>query len=131
LTVLVLVPIVTCVSKASTLTLDQFRAAVWTERTRAAYLLTFGTSLAAASVNVILGLLVAWVLVRYRFPGRRLMDSLIDLPLAPRPPGGAAWCMRASTSRRDGSDNTSSPSASRRRTAAWPSCSCSSSSGCP
>jgi sulfate transport system permease protein len=92
LTVLVLLPIVACISKASMLTLDQFTAAVWTERTRAAYLLTFGTSLAAASVNVFLGLLVAWVLVRYRFPGRRLMDSLIDLPLAlPTAVGGLVY----------------------------------------
>jgi sulfate transport system permease protein len=92
LTVLVLLPIVACISKASTLTLDEFTAAVWTERTRAAYLLTFGTSLVAASVNVILGLLVAWVLVRYRFPGRRLMDSLIDLPLAlPTAVGGLVY----------------------------------------
>ena len=92
LTVLVLVPIVACISKASTLTLDQFWAAVWTERTRAAYLLTFGTSLVAAAVNVVLGLLVAWVLVRYRFPGRRLMDSLIDLPLAlPTAVGGLVY----------------------------------------
>jgi len=50
LTVLVLVPIVACISKASTLTLDQFWAAVWTERTRAAYLLTFGASLVAAGI---------------------------------------------------------------------------------
>jgi sulfate transport system permease protein len=92
LTVLVLVPIVACISKASTLTLDQFWAAVWTERTRAAYLLTFGTSLTAAAANVLLGLLVAWVLVRYRFPGRRLMDSLIDLPLAlPTAVGGLVY----------------------------------------
>ena len=82
LSVLVLLPIVACVSKAASLGFAAFRAAVWTERTRAAYLLTFGTSLAAAVINVLLGLLVAWVLVRYRFPGRRLMDSLIDLPLA-------------------------------------------------
>jgi sulfate/thiosulfate transport system permease protein len=92
LTVLVLVPIVACISKASTLTFDQFWAAVWTERTRAAYLLTFGTSLVAAAINVLLGLLVAWVLVRYRFPGRRLMDSLIDLPLAlPTAVGGLVY----------------------------------------
>ncbi|HYU41814.1 MAG TPA: sulfate ABC transporter permease subunit CysT [Vicinamibacteria bacterium] len=92
LTVLVLLPIVACVSKAATLTFDQFWAAVWTERTRAAYLLTFGTSLVAAAVNVLLGLLVAWVLVRYRFPGRRLMDSLIDLPLAlPTAVGGLVY----------------------------------------
>jgi sulfate transport system permease protein len=92
LTVLVLVPIVACISKASTLTFDQFWAAVWTERTRAAYLLTFGTSLVAAAANVVLGFLVAWVLVRYRFPGRRLMDSLIDLPLAlPTAVGGLVY----------------------------------------
>ena len=92
LSVLVLLPIVACVSKAATLTFDQFWAAVWTERTRAAYLLTFGTSLVAAAVNVILGLLLAWVLVRYRFPGRRLMDSLIDLPLAlPTAVGGLVY----------------------------------------
>ena len=82
LTVLVLVPIVACISKASTLTFDQFWGAVWTERTRAAYLLTFGTSLVAAAINVLLGLLVAWVLVRYRFPGRRL-SGFADRP-APR-----------------------------------------------
>jgi sulfate/thiosulfate transport system permease protein len=92
LTVLVLLPILACISKASTLTFDQFWSAVWTERTRAAYLLTFGTSLVAAAVNVVLGLLVAWVLVRYRFPGRRLMDSLIDLPLAlPTAVGGLVY----------------------------------------
>jgi sulfate transport system permease protein len=92
LSVLVLLPIVACVSKAASLSLSDFTAAVWTERTRAAYLLTFGTSLVAAAVNVLLGLLVAWVLVRYRFPGRRLMDSLIDLPLAlPTAVGGLVY----------------------------------------
>ena len=57
-------------------------AAVWTERARAAYLLTFGVSFAAAAINVPLGLLVAWVLVRYEFPLKRLLDSLVDLPFA-------------------------------------------------
>jgi sulfate transport system permease protein len=92
LTVLVLVPILACFSKAASLSFDQFRAAVWTERTRAAYVLTFGASFAAAAVDVLLGMLVAWVLVRYRFPGRRLMDSLIDLPLAlPTAVGGLVY----------------------------------------
>jgi sulfate/thiosulfate transport system permease protein len=92
LTVLVLLPVLACFSKAASLTFAQFGAAVWTERTRAAYLLTFGTSCLAALVNVFLGLLVAWVLVRYRFPGRRLMDSLIDLPLAlPTAVGGLVY----------------------------------------
>jgi sulfate transport system permease protein len=92
LTVLVMVPILACFSKAASLSLDQFRAAVWTERTRAAYVLTFGASFAAAAVDVLLGMLVAWVLVRYRFPGRRIMDSLIDLPLAlPTAVGGLVY----------------------------------------
>jgi sulfate transport system permease protein len=92
LTVLVLVPILACFSKAASLSFDQFWAAVWTERTRAAYVLTFGASLAAAAVDVLLGMLVAWVLVRYRFPGRRLMDALIDLPLAlPTAVGGLVY----------------------------------------
>jgi sulfate transport system permease protein len=92
LTVLVLLPILACVSKAASLSFGQFWAAVWTERTRAAYLLTFATSSAASAINVVLGLLIAWVLVRYRFPGRRLMDSLVDLPLAlPTAVGGLVY----------------------------------------
>jgi sulfate transport system permease protein len=55
---------------------------VWTPRARAAYGLTFGAALAAAVANVVLGLLLAWVLARYTFPGKRLVDSLVDLPLA-------------------------------------------------
>jgi sulfate transport system permease protein len=92
LTVLVLLPILACFSRAASLTFEQFWAAVWTERARAAYLLTFGTSFTAALVNLFLGLLIAWVLVRYRFPGRRVMDSLIDLPLAlPTAVGGLVY----------------------------------------
>ena len=55
---------------------------MWTDRARAAYLLTFGASFIAAVVNLVLGTLLAWVLVRYSFPGKRIIDSLIDLPLA-------------------------------------------------
>jgi sulfate transport system permease protein len=92
LTVLVLLPIAACFYKAGTLTWEQFAAAVWTERTRAAYALTFGASLAAAVIDLFLGLLVAWVLVRYSFPGKRVMDSLIDLPLAlPTAVGGLVY----------------------------------------
>ena len=82
LTLLVLIPLAACLFKAATLTPGQFWAAVWTERARAAYLLTFGTSLASAAANVILGVVIAWVLVRYEFPLKRLLDSLIDLPFA-------------------------------------------------
>ncbi|OAI49931.1 sulfate transporter [Planctomycetaceae bacterium SCGC AG-212-F19] len=80
--ILVLIPLIACFVKAGSLTWAQFTAAVWTERARAAYLLTFGVSFAAAAINVFLGLLIAWVLVRYDFPLKRLCDSLIDLPFA-------------------------------------------------
>ena len=82
LSVLVLIPLSACFLKATSLHVDQFVAAVWTPRARAAYALTFGASFAAASVSVILGLLVAWVLVRYQFPFKRVFDSLVDLPFA-------------------------------------------------
>jgi len=82
LSLLVLIPLAACFMKAATLSLDQFWATVWTSRARAAYGLTFGASMAAALLNVPLGVLVAWVLVRYQFPMRRLFDALIDLPLA-------------------------------------------------
>lgn len=80
--VLVVIPLAACVLKASSLTWSQFCAAVWTERARAAYAVTLGTSLAAAGASVVLGMIVAWVLVRYEFPGKRLIDALIDLPFA-------------------------------------------------
>jgi sulfate/thiosulfate transport system permease protein len=79
---LVLLPITAVFVKASSLSLHDFWAAVWTERARAAYVLTFGAALIAAVITLVLGTVVAWVLVRYEFPGRRLLDSLIDLPLA-------------------------------------------------
>jgi len=82
LTVLVAVPLAACLAKVSSLTASQFVSAVWTERARAAYLLTFGASFAAAAINVPLGLLLAWNLVRYDFPFKRVLDSLIDLPFA-------------------------------------------------
>ena len=80
--VLVLLPIAACLLKAGSLSFEEFWGAVWTERARAAYMLTFGAAFVAAIVNVLLGMLLAWVLVRYSFPGKRLVDSLVDLPLA-------------------------------------------------
>lgn len=82
ISILVLLPIMACFLKASTLTFDQFWNAVWSDRARAAYLLTFGAAFVAALANVVFGLLIAWVLVRYSFPFKRLVDSLVDLPLA-------------------------------------------------
>jgi sulfate transport system permease protein len=82
LSALVLIPLAACFLKAASLSWAEFRAAVWNDEARAAYALTFGASLVAAAVNAALGLLVAWVLVRYPFPGRRLMDAIVDLPFA-------------------------------------------------
>src|SRR5262245_1183805 len=92
LSVLVLLPIAACFLKAGSLSFDEFWKAVWTERARAAYSLTFGAAFVAALVNLFLGLLLAWVLVRYEFPGKKLIDSLVDLPLAlPTAVGGLVY----------------------------------------
>ena len=92
LSVLVLLPITACFFKASSLSFDEFWRAVWTERARSAYLLTFGAAFVAALANLVLGLLLAWVLVRYSFPGKKLVDSLVDLPLAlPTAVGGLVY----------------------------------------
>lgn len=82
LTVMLLLPLAVLLLRASSLGWDAFVKAVWTERAQAAYQLTIVTSLAAAAIDTVLGLLLAWVLVRYEFPGKRLCDSLIDLPFA-------------------------------------------------
>lgn len=75
-------PLIACAVKISTLTQAQFISAVWTPRVRAAYFVTFSTSFTSAVIDSIIGLLLAWVLVRYEFPGKRLLDALIDLPFA-------------------------------------------------
>jgi sulfate transport system permease protein len=82
LSVLVIIPIAACFGRASSLSWNDFIGAVWSERAVNAYALTFGASFAAASVNLVLGVLIAWVLVRYKFPFKRIFDSLIDIPLA-------------------------------------------------
>ncbi len=82
LSVLVIIPLGACVVTATQLSWEQFRAAVWTERARAAYALTFGAAFIAATISAVLGLLIAWVLVRYEFPGKRVVDSLVDMPFA-------------------------------------------------
>jgi len=81
-TLLVLVPMGAGVVKASSLSLAEFWAAVSSDRAIAAYSLTFGVSVASAAINVFLGGLVAWVLVRYEFPLKSLLDSLVDFPFA-------------------------------------------------
>lgn len=82
LTLMVVVPLVMLMVKVTSLGWVQFLNAVWTERTRAAYWLTLTSSLYAGIIDVAIGLLLAWVLVRYEFPGKRFLDSLVDLPFA-------------------------------------------------
>lgn len=82
LSLIVLIPITALFFKTFTLTWDQFVVAVTSPRVLASYRLTFGASLIAALVNLVFGLLLAWVLVRYRFPGKKIVDALVDLPFA-------------------------------------------------
>jgi sulfate transport system permease protein len=79
---IVLVPLAAAFLKAATMTWPAFWSAVTSSRVLASYRLTFGASLAAALLNALFGLVVAWVLVRYPFPGRRVVDALVDLPFA-------------------------------------------------
>jgi len=82
LSLVVLIPLSALVFKTLTLTWPQFWDAVTGERVMASYRLTFGASFLAAVVNVFFGLLVAWVLVRYEFVGKKVVDALVDLPFA-------------------------------------------------
>ncbi len=78
----VLIPLAAVFIKASGLTWHDFLAAVGSPRVLASYRVTFGVSFLAALFNVPFGVILAWVLVRYEFPGRRLVDALVDLPFA-------------------------------------------------
>ncbi|CAM8643946.1 CysU ABC-type sulfate transport system, permease component [Comamonadaceae bacterium] len=82
LALIVLLPLTALIFKTFTLTWDQFVSAVASPRVIASYQLTFGASFLAALFNAFFGLLVAWVLVRYQFPGKRIIDALVDLPFA-------------------------------------------------
>jgi len=82
LSLLILLPLSGLAFKASSLSLAQFWDIASGERALASYRVTFGASLIAASINAVFGLIVAWILVRYTFPGKRLVDSLVDLPFA-------------------------------------------------
>jgi sulfate/thiosulfate transport system permease protein len=79
---IVLVPLSALIFKTATLTWPQFWDAVTSPRVLASFRLTFGASLIAACVSAVFGLLIAWVLVRYRFAGRTFVDALVDLPFA-------------------------------------------------
>ena len=79
---IVLIPLSAVFIKTFTMTWDAFWAAVTSERVVASYKLSFGASLIGASLNVVFGGIVAWVLVRYTFPGKKIVDALVDLPFA-------------------------------------------------
>lgn len=82
LSLIVLIPLSATFLKTTLLTWDEFWATVTAPRVMASYRLSFGAALLGALINAFFGLLVAWVLVRYRFPGKRVIDALVDLPFA-------------------------------------------------
>jgi sulfate/thiosulfate transport system permease protein len=82
LSLIVLIPMSALLFKTATLSWEQLWVAVASPRVLASYRLTFGASLIAALVNGFFGLVIAWVLVRYSFPGKKVVDALVDLPFA-------------------------------------------------
>ncbi len=82
LSLIVLIPLSAVFLKTATLSWDQFVAQITAPRAVASYRLTFGASFLAASINAVFGLILAWALVRYSFPGKKLVDALVDLPFA-------------------------------------------------
>jgi len=82
LSLIVLIPLSTVFIRASGLGLGEFIEVGFSDRALAAYRVSFGTALAAALINAFFGIVIAWVFVRYDFPGKRIFDALIDLPFA-------------------------------------------------
>lgn len=82
ISLLVFLPLAALVLKTLELDWDSFVKVVASKRAIASYQLTFGASFIAALINLVFGLLVAWVLVRYHFPGKKILDALVDLPFA-------------------------------------------------
>lgn len=82
LSAIVLLPLAALILKTASMSWQDFIAVVTNPRAVASYRLSFGASLVAALINAVFGFIVAWTLVRYDFPGRRLVDALIDLPFA-------------------------------------------------
>ncbi|MGY4305840.1 sulfate transport system permease protein [Bradyrhizobium sp. USDA 4369] len=82
LSLIVLIPLAGLFVRSTELSLDQFWGIVTSRRTLSALKISFGLSFAAALVNLVMGMIVVWALVRYRFPGRRLFDAIVDVPFA-------------------------------------------------
>ena len=82
LSLIVLIPLAALVVRTTDLSWSQFWETISDERAVASYKLTFGASLIGGAINAVFGFVVAWTLVRYRFPGRKIIDALVDLPFA-------------------------------------------------
>ena len=82
LSLIVLIPLSAAFIKTTELSFDEFWSVVTAPRVLASYKLTFGASLVGALINAVFGLLTAWVLVRYNFPGKKIIDAFVDLPFA-------------------------------------------------
>jgi sulfate transport system permease protein len=82
LSLIVLIPLAAVFIKSASLSFSEFWAVVSAPRVVASYKISFGLSLLAAAINAVFGLMLAWALVRYRFPGKRIVDALVDLPFA-------------------------------------------------
>ncbi|MCU0807059.1 MAG: sulfate ABC transporter permease subunit CysT [Candidatus Contendobacter sp.] len=82
LALIVLIPLGAVFLKSATLSWEQFWTVISAPRVLASYRVSFGVSLLAAAINAVFGLIFAWVLVRYSFPGKRIVDALVDLPFA-------------------------------------------------
>ncbi|HEY3032282.1 MAG TPA: sulfate ABC transporter permease subunit CysT, partial [Bradyrhizobium sp.] len=82
LSVIILIPLAGLFLKASELSLDQFWSILVSRRTLHALRISFGLAFAAAAVNLVMGMVIVWALVRYSFPGRRIFDAIVDIPFA-------------------------------------------------
>src|SRR6266705_5710131 len=82
LSIIILIPLAGLFLKTFELSFDQFWGIITSRRTLNALIISFGLSFAAALVNLVMGTISVWALVRYRFPGRRLFDAIVDIPFA-------------------------------------------------
>src|SRR3989338_3658834 len=82
LSLIVLIPLAMLFFKTSSMSFQEFREVIMAPRTLAAYRLSFGTAFIAGIINVVFGFLIAWVLARYSFPGKKIIDALVDFPFA-------------------------------------------------
>ena len=114
LSLIVLIPLGTAFLKTFTMSWAQFWTTVTGARALASYRLSLGASMTAAAINTVMGLVVAWVLVRYEFTGKRILDALVDLPFA-LPTAVAGITLTAMFQETAGSEVFSNPLASRWR----------------